>query len=66
MASPAFTEWSQREPEHLQQVLEARPIRRLGDPEFDAGRLVVFLSGPDSGFISGTLLPVNGGYTYLH
>ena len=37
------------------------PIRRFGDPEGDIGRTVVFLAGPDAGFITGSTIQVDGG-----
>jgi 3-oxoacyl-[acyl-carrier protein] reductase len=36
------------------------PMRRLGQPE-DVARVVVFLAGPDSGYITGQVLTVDGG-----
>ena len=41
------------------------PIRRDGDAEHDIGRTVVFLVGPDSSFITGATLMVNGGLTIM-
>ena len=42
-----------------------RPIKRDGDAEADIGRTVVFLVGPDSRFITGVTLMVNGGLTIM-
>jgi NAD(P)-dependent dehydrogenase (short-subunit alcohol dehydrogenase family) len=36
-------------------------LRRFGDAEMDAGRAVVFLGGPDAGYITGVTLCVDGG-----
>ena len=36
-------------------------LKRLGQPE-DIARVVTFLAGPDSGWISGQNLPADGGY----
>lgn len=36
------------------------PMRRLGQPE-DVARVVVFLAGPDSGYVTGQVLTVDGG-----
>lgn len=44
-----------------QEQIEKRAIRRDGDPEGDIGRTIVFLAGPDSGFITGATIMVNGG-----
>lgn len=41
------------------------PLRRLGDPELDVGRVVAFLASEDAGYITGTTLMVDGGYSYL-
>jgi NAD(P)-dependent dehydrogenase (short-subunit alcohol dehydrogenase family) len=38
------------------------PLRRVADPE-DIARAVAFLVGDDAGFVSGTCLTVDGGYT---
>ena len=37
------------------------PLRRVGDPERDIGRAVVFLASEDSDFITGQTLNVDGG-----
>lgn len=52
-------------PKRHKEKLAQRPIRRDGDPESDIGRSVVFLVGPDSGFITGVTLMVNGGLTIM-
>ncbi len=39
------------------------PIGRLGDPEIDIGRAVVFLASSDSDFITGQTFWVDGGNT---
>lgn len=36
------------------------PLMRIGSPEDVAG-VIGFLASPDSGFITGQVLPVNGG-----
>lgn len=41
------------------------PLRRLGDPEQDVGRVVAFLASEDANYITGTTLMVDGGYSYL-
>jgi NAD(P)-dependent dehydrogenase (short-subunit alcohol dehydrogenase family) len=63
--SPAFDEWEKHDPEGFAQVLTNVPLKRLGDPEADIGRAAVFLCGPDSSFVTGTTLPVDGGALYL-
>jgi NAD(P)-dependent dehydrogenase (short-subunit alcohol dehydrogenase family) len=54
--------------EQSQQALLAQfgvSIRRFGDPEADAGRVVVFLAGPDAGFVTGCTLSVDGGAQHV-
>jgi acetoacetyl-CoA reductase len=47
-------------PEVLQGIIAGIPVGRLGTPE-DIGRMVAFLAGEDSGFITGATFDVNGG-----
>src|SRR3954454_11255893 len=51
-------------PEHAQEVLDAvgpfHPLGRRGQPS-DVVEAIVFLAGADSSWITGTLLPVDGG-----
>jgi len=42
-------------------ILERTPMGRWGDPADVAGA-VTFLAGPDAAFITGAVLPVDGGY----
>jgi NAD(P)-dependent dehydrogenase (short-subunit alcohol dehydrogenase family) len=63
--SPAFVEWEANDPEGFATVLTNVPLKRMGDPERDIGRVVVFLVGPDAQMITGTILPVDGGALYL-
>ena len=56
-----MTEMTRPWPEEVRQDFVARtPLRRLGTPE-DVARVVAFLAGPDSGFITGATIDVNGG-----
>jgi NAD(P)-dependent dehydrogenase (short-subunit alcohol dehydrogenase family) len=41
---------------------ERAPAGRWGLPE-EVGRLIAFLAQPGSGFITGTVIPIDGGYT---
>ena len=63
--TPAFREWEANDPESFSTVLTNIPMRRMGDSERDIGRAVVFLVGPDAGYITGTAVPVDGGGLYL-
>lgn len=60
-ASPSFTAWLDAKPEGPDEYLATIPLRRVGNPEVDIGRAVVFLVGPDAGYITGATIPVDGG-----
>jgi NAD(P)-dependent dehydrogenase (short-subunit alcohol dehydrogenase family) len=48
--------------ELLRAVKEVTPLGRLGEPE-DIGNLIVYLLGPESSFITGQALAIDGGWT---
>jgi NAD(P)-dependent dehydrogenase (short-subunit alcohol dehydrogenase family) len=43
-------------------LAEEIPLRRIGKPE-EIARAAVYLAGEDSGYVTGTSLPVDGGMT---
>jgi len=63
--SPSSEAYFDAHPERRAAKLAQRPIKRDGDAEHDIGRTVVFLVGPDSRFITGVTLMVNGGLTIM-
>lgn len=63
--SAATAAYFAEHPERQAAKLALRPLKRDGDAEHDIGRTVVFLVGPDSGFITGATLMVNGGLTIM-
>jgi NAD(P)-dependent dehydrogenase (short-subunit alcohol dehydrogenase family) len=62
-ATPSSKVYFEEHPEVLERALAASPIARLGDPETDIGRAVVFLASGDSDFITGQTVWVDGGNT---
>lgn len=63
--TPLIEAWLAEQPDPAaaeSQVTDRVPLGRLGRPEDVAGA-VVFLASPESGFITGAVLPADGGYT---
>ncbi|MBX6389253.1 MAG: SDR family oxidoreductase [Frankia sp.] len=63
--SPALERFARETPEAMEDVLSGIPLRRVGDPETDIGRAVVFLASPDASFVTSALLPLDGGSAYI-
>jgi NAD(P)-dependent dehydrogenase (short-subunit alcohol dehydrogenase family) len=60
--TPAYRRFLSEEEAHevLESVNDFHPLGRRGQPE-DVVEAILFLAGPGSGWITGTLLPVDGG-----
>lgn len=53
-------------PEELERiVLRTLSVPRLGDAEADVGRAAVYLAGPDSSYVTGVTLSVDGGGSFF-
>jgi len=63
--SEAVARFIENEPEFAAAVLRGTPLGRVGDPEADIGRVVVFLCSEEAGFLTGVTIPVDGGRSYL-
>ena len=63
--SPALERLAAEHPQEFDARRRANPMRRIGDAEGDIGRAVVFLVGPDSGYITGASIPVDGGNAFV-
>ena len=51
--------------DRLKELTEAVPLNRMATPEEIAG-VVAFLAGPDGGYITGAVIPVDGGLGMGH
>ncbi|HVW45209.1 MAG TPA: SDR family oxidoreductase [Amycolatopsis sp.] len=63
--SPGMSGWAGDLPDAGDALVSHVPLGRLGDTEKDIGRAVVYLAGPDGGYVTGTTLMVDGGHDYL-
>ena len=63
--SPAVERLAVDRPEEYEKTRRMVPLGRIGDAEIDIGRAVVFLVGPDSGYITGATIPIDGGNAFL-
>jgi 3-oxoacyl-[acyl-carrier protein] reductase len=65
--APGFinTEMTKKLPEQVREAwLQQVPVHRWGEPE-EVARAVVFLASPDSGYITGQTIHVNGGLVMI-
>jgi 3-oxoacyl-[acyl-carrier protein] reductase len=51
--------------DRLKELTDAVPLNRMATPDEIAG-VVTFLAGPDSGYITGAVIPVDGGLGMGH
>jgi NAD(P)-dependent dehydrogenase (short-subunit alcohol dehydrogenase family) len=63
--SPGLKWWTENNPEEAAEFVASIPLRRIGDCEQDIGRAVVFLVGPDAGYITGHSLMLDGGQAHM-
>jgi NAD(P)-dependent dehydrogenase (short-subunit alcohol dehydrogenase family) len=63
--SESLERWAGRDPERMNAYVANTPLRRFGDPVEDVGEGVVFLCGPQSRYVTGTTLMLDGGRSYL-
>jgi len=63
--APSFQEWAEGNPDELDALVARTPLGRIGDPVDDVGAGIAFLAGPQSRYVTGTTLMLDGGNTYL-
>jgi NAD(P)-dependent dehydrogenase (short-subunit alcohol dehydrogenase family) len=65
-ATEGFESWGAAHPELRDAMVSQIPLGRIGDPETDIGRVVVFLASEESVYVTGMTMMVDGGQTILH
>jgi meso-butanediol dehydrogenase / (S,S)-butanediol dehydrogenase / diacetyl reductase len=63
--SPSAEAWAAANPDEYARSLQSTPLRRLGDPVHDIGRVIAFLCSPAAGYVTATTITVDGGQAYL-
>lgn len=64
-SSPALKKWMQKHPQEAAAFVQGIPLKRIGDCEMDIGEFVAMLCGPESSYISGQSIAVDGGQAYM-
>ncbi|RUS47401.1 SDR family NAD(P)-dependent oxidoreductase [Cohnella sp. AR92] len=59
--TPGVQQWRENAPQLYDAMINKIPLRRLGDPEQDIGRVAVFLASSDSDYVTGQTVMVDGG-----
>lgn len=59
--SPGLQGWTERNPDEAAAFVESIPLGRIGECEQDIGRAVVSLVGPDLRYLTGAVVPLDGG-----
>lgn len=58
--------WFEEFPDMREPTISKIPLKRMGDPEKDIGRIVVFLASEDASFITGQTIMADGGSIKLY
>ena len=63
--TPGVAQWKNAFPDAYQEMVDKIPLKKMGDPEQDIGRVAVFLASADSDYMTGQTLMVDGGSVML-
>ena len=64
--SPALEKWIKHRPAEAEQFVKSIPLGRIGDCEKDIGDFVALLCCPESSYISGQSIALDGGQAYMN
>lgn len=59
--SPGLKWWTETYPDEADEFIKTIPLGRIGDPEEDIGRCVVWLCSEESRYLTGATIPLDGG-----
>ncbi|MBT4519328.1 MAG: SDR family oxidoreductase [Halieaceae bacterium] len=63
--SPALKAWAEARPEEAAAFKATIPMKRIGDCEQDIGKFVAALCSPESSYVSGQSIAIDGGQAYM-
>lgn len=63
--SPGLEWWTKTNPEEAEEFVKSIPLGRIGDLEADIGRAVVSLVSSDFQYLTGAVIPLDGGQAYF-
>jgi NAD(P)-dependent dehydrogenase (short-subunit alcohol dehydrogenase family) len=63
--SPGVENFGKNHPDEHEQLLTAIPLGRIGDCEHDIGEAVVAMVGPAFRYITGAIIPIDGGHVFF-
>jgi NAD(P)-dependent dehydrogenase (short-subunit alcohol dehydrogenase family) len=63
--TPSTERYGREHPEDMVKIIQEISMNRLGDPENDIAPVILFLSSPESDWINGQTIGVNGGKTMI-
>lgn len=63
--SPGLKGWIEANPAEAKEFFKTIPLGRVGDCEHDIGAAVLFLVGPSARYVTGTVIPLDGGQAFF-
>lgn len=63
--SPALQSWTESRPQEAAAFVRSIPLQRIGDCENDIGEFIALLCQPESSYVSGQSIAVDGGQAYM-